>query len=156
MCVYIYIYIYILLYCHIAVYRRNIIYHHHNISVMQLGLLLTRSGLTYPQVSSNFYHDSFCQSDRSVSLPWVIYFYHDSFCQSDRSVSLPWVIYFEAFYPHVLSSFSCMPVIFPKSVLFLTPFANLSICSVICPKCILLFFSCISSLLLLLSWHPLL
>ena len=66
-------------------------HHHHRISVMQSGHLLTRSGLTYPEVSSNVYHDSFCQSDSSVSLPWVIYF--------------------EAFYLHVVSSFSCIPVI---------------------------------------------
>jgi len=68
---------------------------------MELGHLLTRSGLTYPEVSSKVYHDSFCQSDSSVSLPWVIYF--------------------EAFYLHVVSSFSCIPVNFPKLVLFLTP-----------------------------------
>jgi len=79
---------------------------------MQLGHLLTRSGLTYPEVSSKVYHDSFCQSDSSVSLPWVI-------C-------------FEAFYLHVVSSFCCIPVICPKFVLFLTPlqfvhlFCNLS------------------------------
>ena len=106
-------------------------HHHQHISVMQLGHLLTRSGLTYPEVSSKVYHDSFCQLDSSVSLPWVIYF--------------------EAFYLHVVSSFSCIPVICPKFVLFLTPlqfvhlFCNLS-------KCILLFFSCISSLLLLFFW----
>ena len=114
------------------------IFHHHNhhhISVIQLGHLLTRSGLTYPEFSSKVYHDSFCQSDSSVSLPWVIYF--------------------EAFYLHVVSSFSCTPVNCPKLVLFLTPlqfvnmFYNLS-------KCILLFFSCISSLLLLFFWRPLL
>ena len=35
---------------------------------------MTRSGLTYPEVSSKVYHDSFCQSDSSVSLPWAIYF----------------------------------------------------------------------------------
>jgi len=73
----------------------------------------------YPQVSSKVYHDSFCQLDSSVSLPWVIYLealfymlypqvsskiYHDSFCQSDSSVSLPWAIYFEAFYLHVVST----------------------------------------------------
>jgi len=45
----------------------------------------------------------------------------DSFCQLDSSVSLPWVIYFEAFYLHVVSSFSCIPVICSKLVLFLTP-----------------------------------
>ena len=43
------------------------------ISVTQSGHLLTRSGLTYPEVSSKVYHDSFCQLGSSVSLPWVIY-----------------------------------------------------------------------------------
>jgi len=28
---------------------------------MELGHLLTRPGLTYPEVSSEVYHDSFCQ-----------------------------------------------------------------------------------------------
>ena len=28
-------------------------HHHHHLSVMELGHLLTRSGLTYPEVSSN-------------------------------------------------------------------------------------------------------
>jgi len=51
------------------------------------------------------------------------------------SISLPWVIYFEAFCLHVVSSFSCITVICPKWVLFLTPmqivhlFCNLSCCS---------------------------
>ena len=97
-------------------------------SFIELGHLLTRSGLAYPEVSSKVYHDSFCQLGSSISLPCVIYF--------------------EAFYLHVVSRFSCIPVICPKLVLFLNPlqfvhlFCNLS-------KCILLFFSCISSLLLL-------
>jgi len=88
------------------------------IYVVELGHLFTRSGLTYPEVSAKVCHDSFCQSGNSVSLPWVIYY--------------------EAFYLHVVSSFSCIPVIFPKLVLFLIPlqfvylFCNLS-------KCILLF-----------------
>ena len=69
-------------------------------SVMELGHLLTRSGLTCPEVSSKVCHDSFCQLQRSVSLPWVIYF--------------------EAFYLHAVSSFSCIPVIYPILVLFLT------------------------------------
>jgi len=206
---------------------------------MEMGLLLTRSGLTYPEVFSEVCHDSFCQLGNSVSLPWVIYygaFYlhvvssfssipviclklvlfliplqfvhlffnqskcillffscissvlllffwrpllhlsrfchlftrsgltypevsskvcHDSFCQLGNSVSLPCLIYYGAFYLHVVSSFSCIPVICLKLVLFLIPlqfvhlFLNLS-------KCILLFFSCISSLLLLFFWHPLL
>jgi len=96
-------------------------HHHHRISVTQLGHLLTPSGLTYPEFSSKVYYDSFCQSDCSVSLSWVIYF--------------------EAFYLHVVSIFPRIPVICPKLVLFLTPlqfvyfFCNVS-------KCILLFFSC--------------
>ena len=67
-------------------------HHLHNISFMELGHLLTRSGLTYPEVSSKVYHDSFCHL-------W-------------SSISLPWVIYFKAFNLHVVSSFSCIPVIF--------------------------------------------
>ena len=110
-------------------------HHHHHISVMELGHLLTRSGLTYPEVFSKVCHNSFCQLGNSVSLPWVIYY--------------------RAFYLRVVSSFSCIPVICLKLVLFLIPmqfvylFCNQS-------KCILLFFSCISSLLLLFFWHPLL
>ena len=53
---------------------------------MELGHLLTHFGLTYPEVSSKVYHESFCHLGSSVSLPWVIYF--------------------EAFYLHVVSSFS--------------------------------------------------
>jgi len=108
-------------YIQYCVYYHN---HHHHISFMELGHLLTRSGLTYPEVSSKVYYDSFCQSDSSVSLIWVIYF--------------------ETFYLHVVSSFSCIPVICPKLMLFLIPlqfvylFYNLS-------KCILLFFQlCLS------------
>ena len=74
---------------------------HHNISVMELGHLLTRSGLTYPEVFSKVYHDSFCQLASSVSLTWVIYF--------------------EAFCLHVVFGFSCIPLIFPKLVLILPP-----------------------------------
>ena len=60
--------------------------------------MLTRSGLTYPEVSLKVYHESFWQLGSSISLPWVIYF--------------------EAFYLHVVSSLSCIPVICPKLVLF--------------------------------------
>ena len=102
---------------------------------MELGHLLTRSGLTYPEVSSKVYHDSFCQLGSSVSLPWIIYFV--------------------AFYLHVVSSFSCIPVICPKLVLFLAP---LQFVHLFCnpSKYILLFFLCISSLLLLFFWRHLL
>jgi hypothetical protein len=106
--------------------------HHHHISVMGLGHLLTRSGLTYPEVSSKVCHDSFCQLGNSVSSPWVIYN--------------------GAFYLHVVSSFFYISVICLKFVLFLIPlqfvhlFCNQS-------KFILLFFSCISSLLLLFFCH---
>ena len=48
--------------------------HHHHISVMELGHLLTRSGLTYPEVSSKACHDSFCQLENSVLLLWIIYY----------------------------------------------------------------------------------
>ena len=51
-------------------YLHIYIYH---ISFMELGHLLTPSGLTYPEVSSKVYRDSFCQLGSSVSLPWVIY-----------------------------------------------------------------------------------
>ena len=68
---------------------------------MELGYLLTRSGLTYPEASSKVCHDSFCQLGNSISLPWVIYY--------------------GAFYLHVVSSFSCIAVICLKLVLFLIP-----------------------------------
>jgi len=99
---------------------------------MELGHLLTRSGLTYPEVSSKVYHDSFCQSDSSASLPWVIYF--------------------QEFYLHVVSSFSCIPLICPKLVLFLTLlqfvhlFCNLS---QVYPAVILMYF--ISAAVILLA-----
>ena len=86
-------------------------HHHHLISVMELGHLLTRSGLTYP---------------------WFL-------LPVGSSVSLLWVIYFETFYLYVVSSFSCIPVFCPKLVLFLIPLQFLySFCSL--SKCILLFF----------------
>ena len=49
-------------------------HHHHHVSVMELGHLLTRSGLTYPEVASKVCHDSFYQSGSGVSLPWLIYY----------------------------------------------------------------------------------
>ena len=58
--------------------------------------------------------------------------YHDFWCQLGSNISLHSVIYFEAFYLHVVSSFSCIPVVCQKFVLFLTPlqfvhlFCNLS------------------------------
>ena len=39
---------------------------------MELGHLLTRSGVTYLEVSSEVCHDSFCQLGNSVSLSWVV------------------------------------------------------------------------------------
>jgi len=109
--------------------------HHHHISVMELGHLLTRSGLTYPEVSSKVCHDSLCQLGNSVSLPWVIYY--------------------GAFYLHVVSIFTCIPFICLKLVLFLIPLQFIYLCYNL-SECILLFFSCISSLLLLFLWRPLL
>jgi len=88
-------------YCPIFYHHNHNNNNHHHVFVMELGHLLTRSGLTYPEVSSKVCHDSFCQLGNNVSLPWVIYY--------------------EAFYLHVVSSFSCIPVICPKLMLFLIP-----------------------------------
>jgi hypothetical protein len=41
--------------------QRPLLYHHHHLSVMDLGHLLTRSGLMYPEASSKVCHGSFCQ-----------------------------------------------------------------------------------------------
>jgi hypothetical protein len=76
--------------------------------VMELGHLLTRSGLAYPEVSSKVCHDSFCQLGNSVSLPWVIYYgayyyyWYKSESQSFRGWSLNNVKIFN--YKYVLSS----------------------------------------------------
>ena len=43
----------------------NQVYHHQ--SVMELGHLLTRSGLMYPEVSLTVCHDFFCQLGNIVS-----------------------------------------------------------------------------------------
>jgi hypothetical protein len=42
-------------------------HHHHHQSFMELGHLLTRSGLTHPEVSLTVYHDFFCQLGNIVS-----------------------------------------------------------------------------------------
>jgi hypothetical protein len=85
-------------------------HHHHHISLMEL---LTRSVLTYPEVSSKVCHDSFCQLGNNVSLPWVIYY--------------------GALYLHVLSNFSYIPKICLKLVLFLIPLQFMH-CFVIIPN----------------------
>ena len=36
--------------------KKNYLCHHRHISVMELGHLLTRSGITYPEASSKVYH----------------------------------------------------------------------------------------------------
>ena len=88
------------------------IYHHHHMSVIELGHLLTRSGLTCLEVSSEVCHDSFCQLVNSVSLSRAV-------CR-------------EAFCLHVVSSSSCVPAVCLEPVLFLIPlqcvnlFCNLS------------------------------
>jgi hypothetical protein len=48
------------------------------IYVMELGHLLTLSGLTCLEVTSEVCRDSFCHSGSSVSLPWVNYY--EAFC----------------------------------------------------------------------------
>ena len=47
-------------------------HHHYHLSFMEFSHLLTRSGVTYPEVSSKLYHDYFCQLGSSISLPWII------------------------------------------------------------------------------------
>jgi len=42
-------------------------HHHYHHSFMELGHLLTRSGLTHPEVSLTVYHDFFCQLGNIVS-----------------------------------------------------------------------------------------
>ena len=107
-------------------------HHHHHMSVMELGHLLTRSVFTYLEVSSEVFHDSFCQLENCVSLSWVVC--HEAFCL------------------HVVSSSSCIPAVYVEPVLFLIPLQCVNLfCNL--PKCILLFFSYVSSLLLLFSWH---
>ena len=69
-------------------------------SVMELDNLLTRSGLMYLEVSSEVCHDSFCQLGNSVSLSWAVC--HEAFCL------------------HVVSSSSCIPVVYLEPMLFLT------------------------------------
>ena len=70
-------------------------------TVMQLGHLLTRSGLTYLKFSSEVCHDSFCQLGNSVSLSWAVC--HEAFCL------------------HVVSIPSCIPAVCLQPVLFLIP-----------------------------------
>ena len=79
--------------------------HHHHMSVMELGRLLTRSGLTYLEVSSEVCHDSFCQLGNSVSLSWVV-------CR-------------EAFCLHVVSGSSCIPTVYLEPVLSRSLFRGL-------------------------------
>ena len=98
-------------------------HHHHHMSVMELGHLLTRSGLTYLEVSSEVCHDSFCQLVNSVSLSCI--FCHEAFCL------------------YVVCSSSYIPVVYLLPVLFLILLQCVNLfCNL--PKCILLFFSYIS------------
>jgi hypothetical protein len=41
-------------------------HHHHHLSVKELGHLLTRSGLMYPEASLKVCHGSFCQLGNST------------------------------------------------------------------------------------------
>ena len=99
-----------------------------NKAVMGMGHLLIRSGPKYPKIFSIFFPGSFCFLVCSFLLSWVT-------C-------------YEAFYLRFLFNFFRIPVFFPKPEVVLISsqslylFHNLS-------KCFLLFFSCISSLLLL-------
>ena len=81
-----------LLPCPVLSSRRKIRIHHHHhhlISFLELGHLLTRSGLTYPEVSWKVYHDSFCHLGSSILLPWVIYFCPASFRETCQWLKFP-------------------------------------------------------------------
>ena len=93
---------------------------------MESGHLLTRSGLTYVEVSSEVCHDSFCQLGNTVSLSWIV-------CR-------------EAFCLHVLSSSSCIPVVCLEPVLFLIP---LQCVNLFCNSILLIYF--ISAAVILLA-----
>ena len=69
-------------------------HHHYHISVMRLGHLLSRSGLTYPEVSSKVCHDSFCHLDDSVSLLWVTYYeaFHLHVVQFTLQILYTWLV----------------------------------------------------------------
>jgi hypothetical protein len=104
----------------------SIVYHHH-VAAMEVGHLLTHFGLTYPDVSSLVFLGSFCLLVCTFAVSWVI-------C-------------YGAFCLHVVSSFSCSSVFCPKLGLYLIPFQFLYLSNDL-SKCVLPFFSCISSLLL--------
>ena len=94
------------------------VFHHHHMSIMESGHLLTHSSLTYLEASSEVCHDSFCQLGNSVLLSWAVC--HEAFCL------------------HVVSSSSCIPVVYLEPVLFLIPFQCVNLfCNL--SKCILLF-----------------
>jgi len=98
--------------------------------VMELGHLLTRSGLTFLEVSSEVYHDSLCQLGNSVSLSWVVFH--------------------EAFYLHVVSSSSCIPAVYLEPVLFLISFqcVNLFCSAQVYPAVLLIYFISAAAILL--------
>jgi hypothetical protein len=77
--------------------------HHHHVANKELGHLLTRSGLTHPEISSVVFLDSFCPLGCSF-------------------VSI-WVICYVAFDLYVVSIFSCSPVFLSKTVVTSNYFA---------------------------------
>jgi hypothetical protein len=112
-----------------------IIYNHNHVAIKELGHFLTCSGLTRPGVSSMVFLGSFCLLGCSFL----------SVC----------VICYVAFDLHVVSNFSCSPVFCLKQGLCLSPLQSRYLINVL-SKCILLFFSYISSLLLSFFLHLLL
>ena len=57
---------------------------------MESGHLLTRSGLTYPEVSSKVYHDSFCQLGSSAGLNLEKMYNIKMFYDNDREEDVVW------------------------------------------------------------------
>jgi len=102
---------------------------------LQLGHLLTRSGLTLPEVSVTISPGSICLLVWSILLSSAIC--HKPFCL------------------HVATNSFCIPVFCPKLRFYLVPLQSVCLFYDL-SKCILLLISYISSLLLLFFLHLLL
>ena len=102
-------------------------HHHHHLANIELGCLLTRSTLTYLEVSLMVFPGTFCLLVCSFLLSLVI-------C-------------LETFYLYVVVNFFSSPVFCTELGLYLVPLQTLCLYN-LC-KCVLLFFTYVSSLLLL-------
>ena len=82
-------------------------HHHHHISFMELGHLLTHSGLTYPEVSSKVYHDSCTFDILSATLhgtfySWMIIHTVTHKTLTKQKVGTNWVLHHLSCTSHVI------------------------------------------------------